>query len=72
MLLVEGVAMRIATSRNSPSENRRTDMQVRAVAASLRRFPLEVPFWSSWNDDIRSVWRVGGAREHKRQLVEWS
>jgi len=61
VLLVEGVAMRIATSRNSPGENRRTDMQVRAVAASLRRFPLEVPFWSSWNDDTRSVSRVGAA-----------
>ena len=61
MLLVEGVAMRITTSRNSPGENRRTDMQVRAVAASLRRFPLVVPFWSSWNDDTRSVSRVGAA-----------
>ena len=70
MLLVEGVAVRIATSRNSPGENQRTDLQVRAAAASLRRFPLEVLFWSSWNDVIRYVWRVGGAREHKKQLVE--
>jgi len=72
VLLVEGVAVRIATSRNSPGENRRTDLQVQAAVASLRRFPLDVLFWSSWNDDIRSIWRVRGAREHKKQLVEWS
>jgi len=55
-----------------PCENPRTDLQVRTVTTSWRCFPLVVPFWSSWNDDIRSIWRVRGAREHKKQLVEWS